>query len=201
MLIYFNNVSALADSNLGTITISGKRVEAGDTFSVSVKLSNNQGIADLKLTLDYDSSVMTLIDVDEGSALSSLTYTDTNSTTSEGYAIIPFKLMWDGIDNDHSTGTLAILTFKIKDDAIAGNYEISFNYYEGDVAYFNNYDIIDGDVAINSGTIIISAEGYVIPEEEPPTAAIIIVSTAGGAGVIGTAVYFIVRAKRFKKVI
>lgn len=201
MLISFNESSAFADSSLGTVTISGKRVEAGDTFSVSVKLSGNQGIADLRLALDYDTSIMTLIDVDEGSALSTLTYTDTNSTTSEGYAITPFNLMWDGIDNDYSTGTLAILTFIVKDDAIAGSYEISFDYLSGDVAYFNNFNLTNGDVTICPGTIVVSAEGSLIPEEEPPTAAIIIVSSAGGAGIIGTVIYFIVRAKKFKKVI
>ena len=82
---------------------------------VTVSLEQNFGVTAMTLTLDYDTDVLTLTNVEKGTALSSLRYTETGHTGDLGYAITPFKFVYtsDLTKNDTSTGKLFTLYFSV----------------------------------------------------------------------------------------
>jgi len=184
-----------------TITLSDKKVSSGDTVQISVKISNNSGIANMRLSLQYDNSVMTLTDVQEGQALSSLDYITTDPDTELGYSITPFMLMWDGLDNDSSSGTLAVLTFKIADNAPKGSYIVTFNYGLGDISYRVGDDYSNTTVFVDSAiiTVTIIGDNDEPDDERTSTVAIVVLSAVGGTGIIGVIVCLVLRAKKIKE--
>ncbi len=116
------------DEYTPVITAEQKRAYCGQTFSVDVVLSGNEGLMDLYLILTYDSTVMTLIGVENGDALGTLTPTNYNTETSAGYGHIPFTMMWDGREPDRSNGTIISLIFESYVNAPAGTYPIILTY-------------------------------------------------------------------------
>ena len=60
----------------------------------------------------------------------------------------------DFSDITTASGTLAVLNFKIKDDAVAGNYEVKASYNPGDIINIGFEDI---DFAIDNGSITIKS--------------------------------------------
>ena len=105
------------------IIVGSKQASKGGTVRIAVSLANNSGITSMRLSVDYDSSVMTLIDVTDsgklGTALHSNQYTD------------PYVLCWANdtvTDNFVVDGEVVILTFKIKESAALGTYNVSVSY-------------------------------------------------------------------------
>lgn len=95
----------IIDAKVPTITIDNATVKPGDTFEVPVKLSNNPGIASLKLKIEYDSSLLTLDKVEYNSAMG-------GSSQAPQKLASPLTLNWyDGSKNYNGDCTFATLTF------------------------------------------------------------------------------------------
>ena len=139
------------------VIAESKTVHRGQTFSVDVDLSDNEGLISLYLTLDYDESVMTLKNIIKGSALDSLTLTTTNVETEEGYGIKPFNMLWDGKNSDSTNGTIITFIFDSYADAPIGQYPITLTYdrQNTNIAYQTPID-----VTITSGVINLIAGEY-----------------------------------------
>lgn len=90
-------VSAFATGDYTpVVTVENKTVRRGQTFTVDVDLSHNEGLISLRLILDYDKAAMELINVEQGNALNSLTYTNTNTDTDlgmESYHLFSFGMV------------------------------------------------------------------------------------------------------------
>ena len=124
-----NAVSAFASNDYTpVVTLENKTVNRGQTFNIDVELSDNEGLLSLYLSLNYNNSVMKLLNVKQGEALSSLTYTNVNPDTDMGYAILPFNMLWDGRVSDNSNGKLISLTFESYSDAEVGVYPVTLTY-------------------------------------------------------------------------
>ena len=119
---------AAESGNTPVVTVDEKTAHRGQTFTVDVNLSQNDGLISLYLTLEYDNSAMKLTEVTRGEALESLTYTNTNTQTSLGYDIIPFNMLWDGRASDNTNGQLVRLTFESFSTAAVGRYPITLKY-------------------------------------------------------------------------
>ena len=117
-----------SDEYTPVITVENKRAYCGQTFAVDVVLSGNEGLLDLYLTLFYDKNVMQLTGLERGDALSGLTFTATNTDTEEGYATVPFNMLWDGTTVDRSNGTIVTLIFESYITTPAGDYPITLTY-------------------------------------------------------------------------
>ena len=117
-----------SDEYTPVITVENKRAYCGQTFAVDVVLSGHEGLLDLYPTLFYDKNVMQLTGLERGDALSGLTFTATNTDTEEGYATVPFNMLWDGTTVDRSNGTIVTLIFEIYITTPAGNYPITLTY-------------------------------------------------------------------------
>jgi hypothetical protein len=116
------------------VTIQSKTVHRGQTFSVDVDLSDNEGLIDLFLILDYDNTAMTLKNIIQGDALGSLKLTKQGNgqyiedENDYDYSIKPMNLLWDGKTVDTTNGKILTLIFDSFIDAPMGEYEISMTY-------------------------------------------------------------------------
>lgn len=119
-------VSAEDDASVSVSSASGK---AGDTVTVNVDLSQNPGVASLELNVGYDTKQLELVDVHDSGILngfaSPAAYNDGN-----------YKLCWENglaTTNNNGTGTVATLTFKLKEDCDKANVSISGKGYDTDL--------------------------------------------------------------------
>ena len=118
------------EPNAPQIVVNSVKGREGATVSVAISLKNNPGIASMRLKVDYDSSALTLVGVNDlgvlGSQLHSDQYTD------------PYVLCWANdtvTQNFTHNGEVVVLTFKIQDDANLGRYDITVSYD------YDKYDI------------------------------------------------------------
>lgn len=127
-------VSAGANEDKATIYCDSiEEIKNGKSFDVNISLKNNPGIASMRLSLTYDTSVMSLTSVkDLGLIGESIHSTDYNTDN--------YTLYWDNgtaTSNFTADGAIVTLTFTIKSDAKSGDYPIIVDYD------FNNDDIVN----------------------------------------------------------
>ena len=115
-------------SDLPLVRVENKTVHRGQTFEVNIFLDQNPGLVALMLELEYDKTAMELVGVSRGNALLSHTFTTTNTDTEDGFSITPFRMLWDGREQDKTVGVLVTLTFESKVDADIGDYPVRVSY-------------------------------------------------------------------------
>ena len=113
---------------------------SGTSVQVDLILESNPGICGLQLELSYDSR-LTLECVTQGEALNSLDFSPGSST-----------LLWDGLSDDSSTGTLVTLLFSIPQDT-CGNFEV-----EAECIECYNWGMDDIGVTVENGGIIVPSD-------------------------------------------
>ncbi|MBQ7565703.1 MAG: hypothetical protein IJT18_01165 [Oscillospiraceae bacterium] len=111
-----------------TVTVQSVRGRAGTSVTVPITISDNPGIACARFAVRYDSSALTLEAISTGDTFTSLTFTQPGDLTAD-----PINLLWDGLHNDTTNGTIAELTFAIANDALEGDYPITVTYDADDV--------------------------------------------------------------------
>ena len=152
--VTINSVTAAADPTFSATDAQGK---LGDEISVDINISNNSGIIAFRLYVHYDPTVL---------ELTGATPKDYASTTF-GPMTDPFTLVWDESlsPNDTTNGTIAQLTFTIKEDAKVGDTDIEITYNPDDV-FDQNFDNVHFETV--EGTISVSCAehtyGDLIPE-------------------------------------
>ena len=195
--------SAASLSDNAIITLAGETNE--DDVIVKAYLQQNTAITGMTLEISYDTSAMTLTNVERGTALSSLDYMTTNVDTEEGYGIIPFKINWSGDENDKSTGLLITMHFAIKEGAVDGEYPVTLKSEKMTVTY------IDGDLKTKSAladkvkiyikgssvTKIINESDENNDENNTPIVLIISLSVGGTIAVAaGSFIFFKLKGKK-----
>ncbi len=113
------------------IVFSTQNTEAyvGDEFDVVISVDSNPGIISAKLDVAYDSNVFELVGVKEGDFDKTIESLGENINCYNFGDITanPFAVNWVNpfSKNIFTNGTFAIVTFRVKDDAAEGNYDIS----------------------------------------------------------------------------
>ena len=102
-----------------TVTVGSVTASTGNEITVPVSISNNVGITGLQLTLEYNTNVLTLTGVTRSTALATMEFTQPGDLNQNS-----LLFMWDGQDADSSNGEILLLTFKVADSAVAGEYQI-----------------------------------------------------------------------------
>lgn len=145
----FSSVTAASDPTFSVTDAQGK---LGDEISVDINISNNPGIIALRLNIQYDSSVL---------ELTGATPKDYASTTFGPLTNNPFTLLWDeSLSPDNTTnGTIAQLTFAIKDKAAVGDTDITITYDPEDV-FNQNYENVHFETAAGSVAISCAEHKY-----------------------------------------
>ena len=110
---------AFAEQNDVTLDLDVQK--QGDEVVAVVSITENDGIVDLYLRVEYDTEALELVDSAFGSALASLGPVD---NFEEGGYEYPYRVIYVGNKNSTDTGKLLTLTFKIKSGAPDGDHDI-----------------------------------------------------------------------------
>lgn len=123
--------------------------KAGETIPVVIDIRENPGILGVVLSLEYDENAMTLVDVENGEAVSDVLTLTHSKELSSG-----INFVWDGLEldsEDIKEGTMLILYFELSPDAIPGKrYPLKLEQKPG--------SIVDAD--LNRVNLSIS-QGYI----------------------------------------
>ena len=106
--------------------IADAEATAGSTVEVYVEIANNPGIVSLRNKISYDTTALELVKVEDTEML--VGYTTPAATIQS-----PYILRWaDSLatKNNEANGKIVKLTFRIKEDAKEGQYEISVEHVE-----------------------------------------------------------------------
>ena len=136
------------------VVISNKSAHAGDTVDLDISLENNPGIVGMGLKVEYDSSILTLIDVKDAGILGETVHNPDKS-------LCPYILSWasDTAEKNYMVnGTIVTLTFKISENAAVGIYPVT--------VYCDN--IIDVDLQPLEEDFEVSGGGVTVTSEESP---------------------------------
>ena len=121
------------------IDISSKSVNIGENVTLDVDLSDNPGIAYLKLKVDYDNTALSLV---SASNLGVLTGT---FTTSKKTTVKPYVLQWMGADNSNENGTIATITFTALKE---GDTTVSITVDECDNSEFDDVTVLTSNAIV-----------------------------------------------------
>ena len=150
------HILAAEDGNT-VLTMEGRENTETQEIEIDVTVEENTGVCGMLLSLEYDTSVFTLTDLEFGTACSSLYPMHTNAETEQGYSIYPFKITYLGEKNDTSTGHMMTLRFGVKEDAPGGIYTIALRYEKNqDVTYLKDHKIKTKNLLIDSAKITLS---------------------------------------------
>ena len=112
----------------GIFLVSDAAAKAGETVDVAVRISDNPGIVSAWLEVSYDTNVLELINLTNGSIFGDDAFTPGNDLTAS-----PLRLLFiDALSRTNYTqnGDLAVLTFHVRTDAPAGDTTVSLSYRE-----------------------------------------------------------------------
>ncbi|MBP3361122.1 MAG: S-layer homology domain-containing protein [Clostridia bacterium] len=138
-------------TDYSAIIVDSVEAKAGDEVLIEAKINKNPGILGMTLSAYYDDAVCTLVSVENGEAFEGILDFTTSEVLGNGA-----RFVWDGIeisDKDVKDGTILIMKFRIKDNAVGGKYPITLKCADGDMLD-NNISSIS--VPIESGYIVIN---------------------------------------------
>lgn len=155
-LLFTLTSTAMAVESMPTITVSDATALAGDTASVTISLANNPGIISLRLSVSYDTSVMTLIGIEDKGCFQRVTFAD----DAEKMASSPYVILWDSAtaaQPNTTNGVIATLKFAVKASAAGGDYPVSVSYQTGDILDFDLHSL--AFAAKNAAVTVRGADG------------------------------------------
>jgi len=131
------------------IEISLVSASPESTVEVPIVLSGKVGICGATLKINYDSN-LTLTNIIKGTGLTSLTMTPPGNLSES-----PVTIVWDGMDEDKSKGTIATLVFTTPKEE--GTYNISVSYQNGDIVDGNLNSValstVNGSVTVKEAVV------------------------------------------------
>jgi|GEM_PF-1017847 len=123
------------ESNVDVVLSMGSAdAKPGETFTVDLLLEYSEGFTFLYLDIFYDTEALELVSVTNGELVESFT--------------AGLHYIWANWENIDTAGTLCTLTFKVKDGASEGEYEIGVSVIE-----CSNEEELDVSIGCNSGTV------------------------------------------------
>ena len=138
-------ISAFA-SEKPTFSVTDASGGPGEEVTVRCEIRENPGIIAFHLLVDYDTDALTLTEASGG------IFKDTKLGDTEK---APFSFLWaEAVTGTYTdNGTIAELTFRIKDGASAGDHDITISYDPEDVF---NYDMENVYFETEAGKITVT---------------------------------------------
>lgn len=144
------SVSAASAYNIYSDT--NLKAVAGNTISVPVRISSNQGLMGYDLSFTFDDKVLTPVSVTRGNVLTNGFFQDDiEGATSTNNR---FRVTWSHTSQSTENGIMFYLDFDVDSQAI-GTTEIKVDYDKTDT-YDGNFD----DVTLNCSNINITIQNY-----------------------------------------
>lgn len=138
LILMINSLCIFADSNY-TVSSDSVITKQGETVTVPLKLTGNKGIMGFRISVKYPDNQLVLKDVSSGSITKDGLF---NSTITDYYSVKGnFDVLWSTTQNVKDDGTLFIMTFKVKETATDGEYNISVTYSQEDTFDENFNDV------------------------------------------------------------
>ena len=140
-----------------TVASPAAAVNPGDTVDVAVTIADNPGMDVMKLKFSYDTTALTLKDIELGSVMTG----PFTKNLDKAVAILEAA----GTTNATGNGTLVTLKFEVKSTAAAGNYTIGFlvaeavNRDEERVALTTQAGTVSVEIPVKTYTVRFNANG------------------------------------------
>ena len=140
-----------------TVASPAAAVNPGDTVDVAVTIADNPGMDVMKLKFSYDTTALTLKDIELGSVMTG----PFTKNLDKAVALLEAA----GTTNATGNGTLVTLKFEVKSTAAAGNYTIGFlvaeavNRDEERVALTTQAGTVSVEIPVTTYTVRFSANG------------------------------------------
>jgi len=150
-MITIKSNDVVIDLTKPIIEVENKVGVAGGKVAVNIALKNNPGIASATIRVNYDESVMTLVEVKDLGNLGAKVH--------KPELVSPYTLAWvnDTIsDNITYNGNVVTLIFEISENANLSTYpiEISYNYDNYDIYNVDaeriNFQTVNGSVSVSN---------------------------------------------------
>lgn len=152
LLICAFSVSLFASAAQPTLIVGSAEGKAGDTVAVPITISGNPGIVALRIFMEYNSAVLRLTEVTDGTI-----FPAGKNTFNDDLTANPYTMLWmDGTSQTNYTAndTLVTLTFEIL-DAAAGSYPIKLTY-DSDSTF--NKDLDNVTFAVQNSSVTVTEE-------------------------------------------
>ena len=152
------------DAAQPVIRVESVSADAGDTVQLDVLTDGEISFGNLSLEFGYNSNYLELTEV------SMETLGDAQTITSRTLDVNPYVVIWFSGENVDCTGKIAALTFRVKNTAPTGDYEVSVDYYKGPADGYTGHDGTDVNfhvignqttplgLAYESGTVSVTNE-------------------------------------------
>ena len=139
----------LEESN-PTFYLESVKAKKDNNVSIKVFIKNNPGLWGINVKINYDKTALTLIDVENGD------FFKESEWTKGDLEILSYEA--NGLEDITTVnGTLAILNFKVNNDAVPGKYDVSISYNAGDCINVSfedvNFDVINGIIEVEQETL------------------------------------------------
>ncbi len=193
------NVSA-AEEN--TVIVFDAAKQNDRTIKIDVNVRENTGVYSMLFTLDYDTSVMTLTNVELGDAFQSL-----DPISSGTYDTVPYRISYLGTNeqNDTSTGRMMTLTFTVADTVPDCESTVTLKYERNkDVTYLKDGAVQTKNIIV-AGTKITLKNNEIkkvtnespseTPQDNGASIAWTIAGVTVGVAAPATVIYFIVKRR------
>lgn len=150
-------ISSFADE-APTVSISNASGLPGDEVTVAIDISGNPGVSAWHLEVGYDENAMAIVNSNLDGVFEGLNV---------GVFENPYKITYADMKLTDSTanGTVAELTFKIKDNASVGDYAVTINGNPKNA--FSNSSEEKLTFALKDGTITVKDKTPIEPESKP----------------------------------
>lgn len=167
-----------------TFYLESVKAKKDNNVSIKVFIKNNPGLWGINVKINYDKTALTLIDVENGD------FFKESEWTKGDLEILSYEA--NGLEDITTVnGTLAILNFKVNNDAVPGKYDVSISYNAGDCINVSfedvNFDVINGIIEVEQETLptieptvsepVTTEPITVEPTEEPTTEPVIVKPT------------------------
>ncbi|MGN0441312.1 MAG: cohesin domain-containing protein [Acutalibacteraceae bacterium] len=143
------NIAAAYEAKKPTVTVESAEAKKGDEVSLKVKLDGNTGIWGMDINISYDKTALTLLSVDNGSFFKDSEWTPGKLDS------VPYILSYEANgfeDIKTQSGILAVLNFKVSDNAEPSAYSVNVSYNAGSCI---NAAAEDVDINMISGSITV----------------------------------------------
>ena len=142
------------------VSVDSVTAAAGKQIEVAIRIQNNPGLVAMRVSVSYDTSVLTLTGAEDGEI-----FGDGNAYFGNDYADNPYVLMWEDAlsqSNHTADGVLVILSFNVSEKAVEGQTAITLSL-DNESTFNVNLDTVD--IAIHNG--IVTVESAEAPQGMP----------------------------------
>ena len=138
------NISGYADKAC-TVEIDAKQAVQGECIELLMNINNNPGIIAAMFNLKYDNSRIKLMSVTDKGLLQ-------GGTFGNDYNSVPYTMLWNSAShkNFKDDGVLAVLKFRVLDNAEPGKAFVDLDYNKDDIY---NVDLENVPIDVKNGGI------------------------------------------------